>query len=117
MTRLLPLLLLSATTANAADPLRDPMRPPMAASEHSGPRYSEPAVTAVFISSDHRAAIVDGRLIHAGDLVGDSTIDEVLNDGIRYHRGSVSRELHLAHSATSIKKSASLPARDNSGAP
>ena len=103
--------------AASADPVRDPMRPPLASSAREALRYSEPAVTAVFIATDRRAAIVDGRVVHAGDIVGDCAIDAVLDDGIRFHRAGVVHELHLAHSGSNIKKVAALRARDTSGAP
>lgn len=77
--------LLLAATAHA-QAFRDPMRPP-----GSAPASARPAAPATLklegvISGTVRVAIVNGRLVRAGDVVAGAQIVEVLSDGVRYAR-------------------------------
>ncbi len=110
MKLLLPLCALLAT-AVAADPLRDPTRPPQAAGPHAAAIEQAPVLTAVFATGERRSAIVNGRLVRAGDSVGAFTIEDVLVDGVRYRRAGSVRDLHLPHPADYVKKPAAGPAR------
>ncbi len=83
---LLPGLLVAAVSAHSGD-LRDPMRPP-----GTGPavaRVSAPAAIRLegVMSGVTRVAIVNGRVVVAGDVVNGATILEVLADGVRFTRG------------------------------
>ncbi len=86
------LLLVAAalfTVAAHGQTLRDPMRPAGATTVSSAAR---PAVVAALrlegvIAGPVRVAIVNGRPVRAGDVVGTATILEVLHDGVRYSRG------------------------------
>jgi len=100
------LFLAALASAAAADALRDPTRPPPRAV--AGPRAREagPALSAVFNGGERRSAIFNGRLVKAGDRVGDYLIEEVLADGVRYRHDGVVRELTLPHSGDPIKKPA-----------
>ncbi|HXN11296.1 MAG TPA: hypothetical protein VN859_08630, partial [Steroidobacteraceae bacterium] len=61
--------------------VRDPMRPPApAASPHAAPSEADPTVSAIFSSGEQRAAIVGGRLVHAGDSVGRCLIEAILEE-------------------------------------
>jgi hypothetical protein len=113
---LLAPVLCAAAVAAQAD-VRDPMRPPLPAAARAATRNAEPVVTAVFIAAGHRTAIVDGRVVHAGDSVRGSAIDAVLDDGIRYHRAGSVHELHLAPTELQVKKPAATPARVARGDP
>jgi hypothetical protein len=100
MKNAITVLLMIASTAALAEPPRDPMRPPMV----SGPARSSaqapaPAVSAVFISHARRVAVVFGRVVHAGDRVGNCVVDEVVPDGIRCHEGS---NIHVARSGAPV---------------
>jgi len=79
------LLLLAATAHSQA--VRDPMRPPGA----SAPAAARPARSTAMklegvISGAVRVAIVNGRLVRAGDDVAGAKIVEVLSDGVRFSR-------------------------------
>ena len=72
--------------AAAAAGLRDPTAPPpTAAPVHSAKKaVALPQVSAIFLSTNRRVAIFDGKAVAAGDRVGDLRIDEVTQDGVRY---------------------------------
>jgi MSHA biogenesis protein MshK len=80
---LAPLLL---TAGAQAQTLRDPMRPP--GSAPASVRLAGPVALKLegVISGTVRVAIVNGRLVRAGDVVAGAQIVEVLSDGVRYSR-------------------------------
>jgi hypothetical protein len=71
----------------------------------------------VFAAGERRSAIVNGRLVRAGDAVGSFSIEEVLADGVRYRHAGTVHELYLPHAAGTVKKPATGPARSGSGGP
>jgi hypothetical protein len=108
-------LVLVRTPATAAD-VRDPMRPPApAAAAHTAPAEADPAVTAIFYAGEHRAAILGGRLVHAGDTVGRCVIEAVLEDGVRCRGSAIPRELHLPLAGIQVKTPAATSARVANG--
>lgn len=111
MKALLPLVLLTALASAQADPLRDPTRPPQAGGTHAKALEAVPVLTAVFSEGERHSAIVNGRLVKAGDSVGAYLIEDVLADGVRYRHAGTVRDLHLPHAADSVKKPALAPAR------
>jgi hypothetical protein len=82
------LAILAQPRAPAADgmpPLADPTRPPGPAHADAGRPASRPLdVSAVFLFGSRPIALVDGRLLAAGDRIGSITIEAVLADGVRY---------------------------------
>jgi len=109
-------LLLSVTVH--AQALRDPMRPPLPASVmRSAPRDTIPVLSAVFSSARSRAAIVNGRLVHAGDTLGPFTIEAVLETGIRYQFAGDSFQLQLPKLDTTFKKPTTEPIPAVAGVP
>jgi hypothetical protein len=107
------LFLLGCAALNTciAGELRDPMRPPQRALKPHGGAAGAPVVSALFIGATHRAAIVNGRLVHEGDRLGAYTIVAVLDDGIRYQSRGVEREQRLVATDSHIKKPAASVAR------
>jgi hypothetical protein len=90
-----------------ADVVRDPTRPPLAPRRSDAPaREPAPVLSAVLNFNGERTAIFNGRLVRSGSVVGAYTIDSVLEDGVRYHRANQRLELHLAHTASTLKKPA-----------
>ena len=110
MRTLLTLVALVALTTAHADPLRDPTRPPQAAARAKAVE-AVPVLTAVFSAGERKSAIVNGRLVKAGDTVGGYLIEDVLVDGVRYRHAGTVRDLHLPHPADTVKKPATTPAR------
>ncbi|MEO8019924.1 MAG: hypothetical protein ABI769_19105 [Pseudomonadota bacterium] len=80
---LVPLLLAAGVQAQT---FRDPMRPP--GSTPASARVAGPVALKLegVISGAVRVAIVNGRLVRAGDSVAGAQIIEVLSDGVRYLR-------------------------------
>ena len=114
-----PLLLLLAWLATPAhaDALPDPMRPPRPAAARITPAEAAPTLTAVFATGADRRAIVNGRLVRAGDTVDGYAIEDVLDNGVRYRHAGTVRELQLPRAAGSVKKPATATARETSGGP
>lgn len=89
MKHLAAACLLVLATAVAADPVPDPMRPPDAPVSAVAGGPAAPVVSAVFVSGTRRVAVVDGRLVHAGDRVGDCEVAAVDPRGLTCRGGAV----------------------------
>lgn len=85
-------LLLNISCAHA-DTLVDPTRPVSVPTRSASPvRVIEQAsrVTAIFQFGERRVAVLDGRVVKAGDRIGDIVVQEILSDGVRLlHAGRV----------------------------
>ena len=77
-----------------AQAVRDPMRPAGAVAA-ARPRAISTLKLEGVIAGSVRVAIVNGRLVRAGDDVAGARILEVLNDGVRYSRGGQVHSLLL----------------------
>lgn len=83
-------------TSVQAQGVRDPMRPPGAtAAASSRPRATNTLKLEGVIAGPVRVAIVNGRLVRAGDEVAGARILEVLHDGVRYSRAGKIHSLLL----------------------
>lgn len=111
MKALCLLVFACAALGSNATELRDPMRPPQRAVARNSAVSGVPVVSAVFIGATHRAAIVNGKLVHVGDRLGAYTIVALLDDGIRYQSGSVVREQRLVANDLHVKRPAASVAR------
>ena len=103
--RLAPLCLAALIACSAhAQTARDPMRPPGTASA-SRPRGPIALKLEGVISGSVRVAIVNGRLVRAGDEIAGAKILEVQKDGVRYSRGGQTQSLTLpgARALTSVR--------------
>lgn len=112
------------STSVAADPIRDPMRPPSAGVTVPGQRSNlvPTTVSAVFISPTRRSAIVDGRLVRAGESAGLCQVLEILDEGVRCQFPKGTRIVRLPGTAAAFKQSAapvvpSVPAVAANGVP
>jgi MSHA biogenesis protein MshK len=99
-----------ALTAAQADDLRDPMRPagaPTAA--RPAPVYS--LKLEGVIAGEKRVAIINGRLVRAGDTIAGARILEILAHGVRYERAGKIQNLTLAvpTANTSVRVARSRP--------
>jgi hypothetical protein len=83
---LLALVLLGACACARGGDLQDPMRPPGRA---PAVRPAAPAAIRLegVISGAMRVAIVNGRVVSAGDVVNGATILQILADGVQFTRG------------------------------
>ncbi len=80
------LLAMTAAHAAAADRLLDPTRPATAKNVVTSETVSAVKVEAIMNSGGKQLAIVNGKVVRAGDIVNGARIDEVLGDGVRYTR-------------------------------
>jgi hypothetical protein len=86
--RYLATLLLSMTAKAAlADRLMDPTQPAHARPENTGETLPAVRVEAILQSGERRLAIINGKVVRAGDRVGSIHILEVNADGVRYSLG------------------------------
>ena len=82
--------------AHAGNPLVDPTRPMSATdSVAAAPEPGGVRVQAVVIRPGSQVAVVDGRLVHAGDRIGNVLIEEVTPEGVRYSLDGHSRFARL----------------------
>jgi MSHA biogenesis protein MshK len=78
-----------------AQTVRDPMRPPGSAPAAVRPATSSALRLEGVIAGSVRVAIVNGRLVRAGDDVAGARILEVLTGGVRYSRAGRIQTLML----------------------
>jgi len=109
-------LALAALSGGAAraNPLPDPMRPPLLAHARAAAPEPLPVLSGIVTVDGRRSAIVDGRLVHAGSPVGGCTVEAVLIDGVRLRTPHGPRELHLPTPTTLVKKPAAEHPRGES---
>lgn len=86
-------LLLSMSAKAAADRLVDPTRPPQAPATNDSTSLQTVRVEAVLRSADRDLAIVNGKIVRAGDRVCGVQVEAILADGIRYVRDG---QVHIA---------------------
>lgn len=103
-------VMLCASQAAHAQPLADPTRPVTRAASAAGVIKSSASlrVEAIFSyeqGSQHRA-IVDGKLVHPGDYVGDALIEQITADAVRYIRNGRSQLALLNPNKLQVRKTA-----------
>jgi hypothetical protein len=99
----LRILVLCAVIASAgadrvlAGDLQDPMRPSGASAAPAAPRAA--AVSSLklegVIAGEQRVAIINGRLVRAGDIIAGARILEIFAHGVRYERAGKTQTLTL----------------------
>ncbi len=89
-----------------ADRLADPTRPPQGQRNHPTEARSPVRVEAILHSDDRRIAIVNGKIVHAGDHVSGVRIEEILVDGVRYVRDGRSQVVRLRPAAMTVRQNA-----------
>ena len=99
--------------AHAGNVLVDPTRPisatdsPVAAREPGGVH-----VQAIVIRADSRVAVVDGRVVRAGDRIANVYIEEVTPEGVRYLQDGHSRFVRLKCPTPLPVRRGAAPQRD-----
>jgi hypothetical protein len=87
--------LAAAAAAHAGNPLVDPTRPVTAADSAAAPETGGVRVQAIVIRPGSRVALVEGRLVHAGDRIGSLLIEAVTPEGVRYSQDGHTRFARL----------------------
>jgi MSHA biogenesis protein MshK len=109
---LLPLCALLLASAAHADGIRDPMRP--AGVAPGAPRALNVQTLRLegVIGTVNRVAIINGRLVRAGESVGGVKILEVFANGVRFERAGKITTLTLPVTASSAVHAARKPEED-----
>jgi MSHA biogenesis protein MshK len=97
-------LLLAMSAKAAADRLVDPTRPPQAPNPSSDPSYEGLRVEAVLRSAERDLAIVNGKIVRAGDRVAGVQIEAILPDGVRYVRDGQVRVARLQPASIPVRQ-------------
>ena len=97
-------LLLTMSAKAAADRLVDPTRPPQTPGPSSDPSNESVRVEAVLRSADRDLAIVNGKIVRAGDRVAGVQIEAILPDGIRYVRDGQVRVARLQPASIPVRQ-------------
>ncbi len=89
-------VLAAGAAAHAGNSLADPTRPVTATdSAAAAPEPGAVRVQAIVIRAGSRVAVVDGRVVHAGDRIANILIEEVTPEGVRYSQDGHSRFARL----------------------
>jgi hypothetical protein len=106
------LLLTMTAQAALADQLVDPTRPANARSVAAAPQKAAALkLEAIFQSDATNVAIVNGKVVRAGDLIGAVRIDEVLPHAIRYTRDGRTHTARLDDKALQVRRNV-VPNKD-----
>jgi MSHA biogenesis protein MshK len=98
-------LMLSLTAqAAVADRLVDPTRPANARPAAAAERIDAVRLEAIMRSDGAYVAIVSGKVVRAGDRVGNARIEEILPNGIRYSRDGRSFTAQLDNKAMHVRR-------------
>jgi hypothetical protein len=86
-----------AGAANAGtEALHDPTRPPAALAPAQNNSAQAPLqLEAIFHKGENCHAIIDGKLVRAGDRLGSALIEEINADSVRYSRNGRSQIVQL----------------------
>ena len=104
-------VLLAIGAVAQADTLRDPTRP-ATAREVVKNVGSGLQLEAIMGSSTHRLAIVNGKVVRAGDRIGTALIEEIGADFIRYTRNGRSATAKIVKNSLRVRQSANLQANE-----
>jgi hypothetical protein len=110
MSRLAPLIFLLAAAVAHSGELRDPTRPatlgrPTVTSLESGVRLE-----AVLGTREARRAIVNGRIVRAGERVGSVLITSITEDSIQYVQSGRTQVAKLPTRKVAVRKPSVLHA-------
>ena len=97
-------LLLTMSARAAADRLVDPTRPPQAPRPDSEVMQDTVRVEAVLRSAERDLAIVNGKVVRAGDRIGSVRIEAILADGVRYVRDGQVHTARLQSAAMTVRR-------------
>lgn len=94
-------------SAEAADGLKDPTRPPVTTSSDRAPALPRPLnLEAILQTAERYVAIVDGKVVRVGDRIGNATIEEISTDSVRYSRGGREHTIRLSRRTVKVRQAA-----------
>ena len=104
-------LLLSMTAqAATADRLLDPTRPATAPAATANAASGRVKVEAIMNSGAQPLAIVNGKLVRAGDSIGGAQIEAILTDGVRYKQDGRSQVARVGKQALLVRRNVTAQA-------
>jgi len=87
---------LALAIAARAAPLGDPTRPPQAEGDAAGAgAAAQDRVETILIAPDRRLAVIGGRIVRVGDLIGGARVVRIRESGVTVRRDGVDEELPL----------------------
>ncbi len=84
---ILTLALMASQGFGAPERLADPTRPTGATGHSGASRACGVCVEAIVTRQEGSFAVVNGRVVRAGDRLSDISIEEITPDGVRYLQG------------------------------
>jgi hypothetical protein len=108
---LIAVTLILASSLALGGELADPTRPAFykTSAEAAESLPGRMRVEAILTRSGERLAIVDGKVVRAGDQLADARIDEVLADGVRYTRAGATQFARLNSAKLQVRRSPARP--------
>lgn len=108
--RYLATLLLSMTArAATADRLVDPTQPAHLRPASTSESLQGVRVEAILQSGERRLAIVNGKVVRAGDRIGSIQILDVSADGVRYSRAGETNIARLVAKPMQVRRNVDQP--------
>jgi MSHA biogenesis protein MshK len=95
-----------------ADTLQDPTRPVTAREVVQKTQISGLQLEAIMGSGARRVAIVNGKVVRAGDRIGGALIEEIGSDSVRYARNGRSETVRIIKTSLRVRQSADLHANE-----
>ena len=97
-------LLTFTAAAASADQLTDPTRPATMRAVAVVASGTQPIkVEAIMNSNGHPLAIVNGKVVRAGDSIGAVRIEAILGDGVRFNRDGRSQVVRVGKQAIAVR--------------
>jgi hypothetical protein len=93
----------------AAPALEDPTRPSDARGARAVPGWPQLQLQGILCHGTSRVAIIDGRLVHSGDRLGDALIGEIDTDAVHYLRGGHELISYLTKSTLQVRRLSAPP--------
>ena len=99
----------AARAAGVVPALDDPTRPSDAHGARAVPGWPQLHLQGILHHGSDSVAIIDGRLVHCGDHLGDALIGEIGTDTVHYLRGGHELIASLTKSTLQVRRLAALP--------
>jgi hypothetical protein len=94
-------------TVSSAQPLGDPTRPSSvrSAAQLQPRKVRELRLEGILCRGERRVAIIDGRIVHAGEHIANATIEEITPDAVRYSRDGHDHTARLVRTTLHVRQS------------
>ena len=100
----LPLLVQAAELADPTRPVTLNAPSPPGTAVQAAPSSSTLRLEGIVLAAERRVAIINGKLLHVGDWLGDAHIQAIDNATVLYSRAGRSHTLRLAAPAIQVRR-------------